>query len=333
VTHPLPVVAGQAGTILVVDDVNASLQLLSRLLVSAGYVVLTARDGLEALEMVEAYRPDLLLMDVRMPRLGGIEACRRLKQDAATRLIPIVLMTGFAEPEDRIQAIEAGADDFLAKPVDRAELKARVRSLVRLKRYTDELDSAEAIILSLAMTIEARDPCTVGHCQRMAAYAEALGRRLGLPDEDLASLKRGAYLHDIGKIAVPDAILMKPGPLTAAEYALMKEHTVAGDRLCGNLLTLRGVRPIIRHHHELCDGSGYPDGLAGDEIPLLAQITGIVDVYDAVTSVRPYKPAYSAEAAVAVLREDVARGRRRGGLVEPFVEALEAGETGLHARA
>lgn len=324
---------GHSGTILVVDDVSASLQLLSRLLVSAGYVVVTAHDGLEALDMVEAWRPDLLLMDVRMPRLGGIEACRRLKHDPATRLIPIVLMTGFAEPDERIQAIEAGADDFLAKPVDHAELKARVRSLVRLKRYTDELDSAEAIILSLAMTIEARDPCTVGHCQRMAAFADGLGRRLGLPDEDLESLRRGAYLHDIGKIAVPDAILMKPGPLTPAEYELMKQHTVAGDRLCGNLLTLKDVRPIIRHHHELNDGSGYPDRLAGDRIPLLAQITGIIDVYDAVTSIRPYKPAYDPGEAVATLRADAAAGRREAELVEEFVGMLESGESVRHALA
>jgi cyclic di-GMP phosphodiesterase len=315
-----------SGTILVVDDVAANLRLLDRLLSAEGYSVVTAADGQEALDAVAREHPDLVLMDVRMPRLDGIEACGRLKRDVSTRLVPVVLMTGFTEPEDRIRAIDAGADDFLAKPIDQPELKARVRSLIRLKRYTDDLDSAEAVILSLALTIEARDPYTDGHCQRLAAYAVALGRRVGLSEDDLTTLHRGGYLHDIGKIGVSDVILRKRGRLTAEEFETVKQHTVIGDRLCTNLRFLTRVRPVVRHHHERLDGSGYPDGLRGDAIPLVAQIMGVVDVYDALTTVRPYKDAWPIADALAELRDQVVRGWRRADLVESFAAAVDAGD-------
>jgi putative two-component system response regulator len=318
-SEPRPASPMTSGTVLVVDDTPANVRLLERLLALEGHRVLTASNGEEAIEAVADGHPDLILMDVRMPKRTGFEACEQLKRDSATRLIPVVLMTGSAEREDRIRAIEVGADDFLTKPIDDQELRARVRSLIRFKRYTDDLDSAEAVIFSLALTVEARDAYTNGHCQRLAAYAEGLGGRLHLPDEDLAALHRGAYLHDIGKIAIADAILMKPGPLSPEEFKKIKEHPVIGDRLCGNLRALHRVRPIVRHHHERLDGTGYPDGLHGDAIPLLAQITGIVDVYDALTTQRPYKPAFSAEVAFDTLREDVRRGWRRQDLVDLFV--------------
>jgi cyclic di-GMP phosphodiesterase len=317
---------GATGSILVVDDVAANVRLLDRLLSAQGYTVTTATDGEEALEAVATRLPDLLLMDVRMPRLDGIEACRRLKHDEKTRLIPVVLMTGFSEPEDRIRAIDAGADDLLAKPIDQPELMARVRSLIRLKRYTDDLDSAEAVILSLALTIEARDPYTEGHCQRLARYAVAVGRRAGLPEEDLATLHRGGYLHDIGKIGIPDAILLKRGRLTTEEYEAIKQHPVIGDRLCANLRFLTRVRPIVRHHHERLDGSGYPDGLRGDAIPLVAQITSVVDVYDALTTRRPYKEAWPVATALSELRTQAVSGWRRRDLVDMLTAAVESGE-------
>jgi putative two-component system response regulator len=318
--------AVQRGTVLVVDDVSANVRLLERLLVNEGYVVLTASDGAEALTAVARGGPDMVLMDVRMPNRDGFAACRDLKLDAATRLIPVVLMTGTAEREDRVKAIEAGADDFLTKPIDESELRARVKSLVRLKRYTDELDSAESVILSLALTVEARDPNTNGHCQRLAAYAVTLGRRLGLADHQLETLTRGGYLHDLGKIGMRDAILLKPGPLTTAEFEEFKQHPVIGDRLCGNLRALQSVRPIVRHHHERLDGTGYPDGLTGSAVPLLAQIIAIVDVYDAITTKRPYKPALPAEVAYAELAKEAGRGWRDRTLVEEFIAAARAGE-------
>jgi putative two-component system response regulator len=229
------------------------------------------------------------------------------------------MVTGLNSREHRIEGINAGADDFLGKPFDSGELRARVGSLLRLKRYTDDLESAESVILSLALTVEARDPYTEGHCQRLAEYASALGRALGLSNEEISALHRGGYLHDVGKIGIADAILQKPTPLSAAEYATMKAHTVIGDRLCGNLRSLALVRPIVRHHHELLNGAGYPDGLVGEQIPLLAQIVGVVDAYDAMTTSRPYRAALSVEAAYEELRRDVARGWRRRDLVEAFI--------------
>ena len=182
---------GKAGTIVVADDVQANIDLLTRLLVREGYAVRAALDGGAALELVEREQPDLVLSDVLMPVLNGFDLCRRLKSNRVTRLIPVVLVTALSEREDRIEGITAGADDFLTKPVDAHELKARVRSLVRLKRFTDDLDSAESVILSLALTVEARDAYTSGHCARMAAYAAAVGEQLGLSDDEVVGLRRG----------------------------------------------------------------------------------------------------------------------------------------------
>jgi putative two-component system response regulator len=200
-----------------------------------------------------------------------------------------------------------------------AELVARVRSLLRIKAYTGELDSAESVIVSLAMTIEARDPTTEGHCQRLARYGARLGAAIGLGDEDVEALARGGFLHDIGKVGIPDAILLKPSQLTAPEAAIMRQHTLIGDRLCGELRALRRVRPIVRHHHERLDGSGYPDGLKGSAVPLLAQIMGVVDVYDALTSARPYKGAMSAAYAYEELLREARLGWRDLELVETFI--------------
>ena len=308
-----------AGKVLVVDDVAANVELLRTWLTREGYSVVTASDGEEALEMVASTHPDLVLMDVMMPKLNGYAVCERIKRNPATRLTPVVLVTALHERERKIEGINAGADDFLTKPVDPHELKARASSLVRLKRYTDDLDSAESVIMSLALVIEARDAYTDGHCQRLAAYATSLGSALRLSEDEIAALFRGGYLHDVGKVGIPDELLLKTGRLSEAEYRRIKEHPLIGDRLCGELRSLRQVRPIVRHHHERLDGSGYPDGLKGDEIPLLAQIMGIVDVYDAITTTRPYKTAATAERAYAELMDEVARGWRRKDLVEAFI--------------
>ena len=314
-SQPAPIV----GRILVVDDLLENRDLLTRLLARDGHVVLTASNGEEALGLVAREQLDLVLLDVMMPRLSGFEACRELKQQPSTRLIPVVLITALQDSGAKIRGIEAGADDFLTKPFNSHELQARVRSLLRIKRYTDDLDSAESVIVSLALTIEARDAYTDGHCQRLAAYAAALGNAIQLGEDDIAALERGGFLHDIGKVGIPDAMLFKPGRLTAAEYEVVKQHTVIGDRLCGGLRSLKRVLPIIRHHHERLDGSGYPDGLHGGEIPLLAQIMGIVDLFDAATTTRPYKPAVSTEQACKELAREVDRGWRGADLVEAFI--------------
>ncbi|MCX6538374.1 MAG: response regulator [Acidobacteria bacterium] len=306
----------QTASVIVVDDTDVSAEVLRRLLLQDGYAVEVAHDGESGLEAVRRSTPDLVLLDVMMPGINGFEVCRRLKSDPATRLTPVVLVTTLDGRDDRIQGMDAGADDFLTKPVDGMELRARVRALLRLKRFTDELDSAEAVILSLARTVEARDPCTEGHCERLAGYAVRMGEAMGLREDELAALYRGGFLHDVGKIAIPDSVLMKPGPLLPDEYELVKRHTIVGDEICTDFRALRPVRPIVRHHHERQDGSGYPDGLAGNQIPLLAQIAGVVDVYDALTTSRPYKEALTPPDALALLRGEAFDGLHRMELVD-----------------
>src|SRR5262245_26389745 len=307
------------GRVLVVDDSQVNIHILTKLLEREGHIVRTAQDGVEALEAIAQEPPDLVLLDVIMPRKNGFEVCRELKADPATRLIPVVLVTSLQDIQDKVQGLDAGADDFLTKPVNAPELRARVRSLLRLKRYTDDLESTEAVLLMLAQTIEARDAYTDGHCQRLASYAVAVGRALNLSDDELIALEYGGFLHDIGKVAIPDALLLKPQALTRSEYEVIKGHTIVGDRLCRGLRSLARVRTIVRHHHERLDGSGYPDGLRGDQIPLLAQIMSIVDIYDALATERSYKPAIDDQRACEELLGEARRGWRRADLVDAFI--------------
>ena len=309
--------------VLVADDTETVRTLFAQLLGSEGYRVITACDGEQALEAAQEHRPDVFLLDVRMPGHDGLEVCRRLKSAPETRFAAVILVTGLADAADRIKGIEAGADDFLSKPVHPHELRARVASLSRMKHLTDALDSAEAAFMALAMTIEARDPTTNGHCERLSTHAVVLGRALGLPPEDLEALHRGGYLHDVGKVGVPDSVLLKPGKLTPEEFALMKRHPDIGDMLCAPLQSLQDVRPIIRGHHERINGSGYPQGLRGDEVPLLAQIVGIVDVYDALTSNRPYRKALTGDEAARHLLDEVYQGKFFKQHVEAFLDTQE----------
>jgi putative two-component system response regulator len=308
--------------VLVVDDTESVRSLFRRLLSSDGHDVIAAADGAAALEAVQLHRPDVVLLDVDMPTMDGLEVCRRLKADPGTRLTPVVMVTGQTDLSDRLRGIEAGADEFLSKPVHPQELRVRVRSLSRVKHLIDALDSAEAAFVTLALTIEARDPSTNGHCERLAMHAVRLGRALGLPADDLDALHRGGYLHDVGKVGVPDSVLLKPGPLSKDEFELMKKHPVIGDSLCAPLQSLRRVRPIIRGHHERLDGSGYPDALRGDQVPVLAQIVGIVDVFDALTSERPYRTALTPEGAGEYLLSEAVKGKFDRHFVEAFLDTL-----------
>ena len=312
-----------ARRVLVVDDEPDCSAVLFELLSHAGFAVDTVDNGEAAVLSVRRQPPDMVLLDVDLPGINGFDVCRIIKQDEATRLTPVVLLTGMASREHRLAGIEAGADDFLSKPCDSSELTARVRSLTQMKRYTDELESAEALILSLALTVEARDKYTEGHCDRLAQYAVALGEKLGLAKDELSTLRRGGLLHDVGKIGIPDAVLFKPGRLTRDEYELVKQHTIIGERLCMGLRSLATVRPIIRQHHERLNGTGYPDGLEGDEINVLAHIIGIVDAFDAMTTARPYRRAQSVGFAIAELRADATKGELSRELVEPFIEIVE----------
>jgi putative two-component system response regulator len=295
-------------TILVVDDEPANRELMEALLEPQGYTVLTAENGQEALDLFAKHQPDLLLLDVMMPKMDGVEVCRLIKKNPETRLTPVVLVTALSALDDRVRGLEAGADDFLGKPVERTELMARVRALLNLKAHTDELERAESVLFALAQSIEGKDSYTGGHCDRLSNYSERLGRRIGLPDDHITALRRGGIVHDIGKVAVPDAILLKPGKLTPEEWTVMREHPVIGERICSPLKSFRLVLPIIRHHHEKVDGTGYPDGLKGEQIPVLARIMTLADVYDALTTQRPYKAALSSEQAVNTMEEEVHKG-------------------------
>jgi len=294
--------------ILIVDDDTANRELLESVLEISNFSVVSAGDGRQALIEFERTSPDLVLLDVQMPILDGFEVCRKLKSNPATRLTPVVLVTALSATEDRVRGLEAGADDFLIKPVDRSELLARVRSLLSLKAFTDELEQAETVLFSLAQSIEGKDPYTEGHCQRLSDYSAYLGERMGLPLEQITALRRAGVVHDIGKIAVPDAILLKPAKLTPEEFKVMQQHPLVGERICGPLKSFRLVLPIIRHHHEKLNGTGYPDGLKGDQIPLTARILQVVDVFDALSTLRPYKRALSISETLEVMDEEVKKG-------------------------
>ncbi|OLB86975.1 MAG: hypothetical protein AUI15_30290 [Actinobacteria bacterium 13_2_20CM_2_66_6] len=287
--------------VLVVDDGAANRELIEACLAGVDCHVRTAEDGPTALKSVQASPPDLVLLDVQMPGIDGYEVCRRIKANTATRLVPVVMITSLDETNDRVRALEAGADDYMTKPVDRVELVARVRSALRLKGVYDSLDSAEHVIFALAAAVEAKDPYTEAHTQRVADSARAIGSRMGLGASDLEALYRGGLIHDIGKIGIPDAILLKPGPLDPAELATMRMHPQIGENIVAPLRTGASLLPIIRHHHERFDGTGYPDRLSGAGIPRLARIVAVCDAFDALVNDRPYRARKSLDEAVATL--------------------------------
>jgi putative two-component system response regulator len=306
--------------VLVVDDVEANRQLLRAHLSTIECEVLEAEDGALALVSVSE-GVDLVLLDIQMPGMNGFEVCRRIKSAPETRLIPVVMVTALGHVDERVRALEAGADDFLTKPVERVELQARVRSLLRLKAVYDRLDDSDRVIYALARAVEAKDTYTEAHTLRVAAGAVGLGEILGFGQEELDQLQRGALVHDIGKIGIPDRILLKPGFLSAGELAVIQQHPLIGEDIARPLRSAAPFLSVIRHHHEWVDGSGYPDGLVGGAIPLLARIVAVSDAYDALVSDRPYRPRRTPEEAIGVL-QDGAGTQWDGRLVEAFVDRV-----------
>ncbi|WP_445291797.1 HD domain-containing phosphohydrolase [Calothrix sp. NIES-2098] len=309
--------------ILVVDDHAASRMTAVALLGMEGYEVIEADSGSMAVDMVAEKQPDLVLLDVMMPGMDGFEVCHILKQNEHTRLIPVIFITALNDRRSRIRGIEVGADDFLTKPFDRVELAARVKSLVRQKRLNEDLDHAEKVLFSVARAIESRDPNTGDHCERLVKLGQAFGEYLNLSRNQIRDLMWGGYLHDIGKVGIPDAVLLKKGKLTAEEWEIMRQHVSIGEKICQPLRSMRGVIPIIRHHHERWDGSGYPDGLKGEDIPYLAQVFQVLDIYDALTSERPYKKSFTPEEALNLMLEETNSGWRNPELMQQFVDFIK----------
>jgi putative two-component system response regulator len=314
--------ATQEFTILIADGADINRRFLRGILKSAPYRLLESRRGSEALAILERENVDLVIVDLLLPEVSGPDLCWRLKQNRKTQLIPIIMLTSVLGVENEINGINSGADEFLIKPLHPSVVRTRIRAMLRNKAAIDTLEEAESILFALAQTVEQRDRYTGGHCQRLATYSVAIGTALGLSRQGLVALHRGGYMHDIGKISIPDAILFKKGPLSPEEWEIMRTHTVHGEGICKPMRTLAQVLPIIRNHHERWDGSGYPDGLSGERIPLLARILQMADIYDALTTARPYKRAYSHREAFTVLEEEARQGWRDPELIQVLGEIV-----------
>jgi len=314
----------RGATILVVDDSAAARGLLREVLNLDGYKVLEAGDADEALGIIDERLPDCILCDLIMPGMDGFELCRRLRARIDTRMIPLVIITGEVSPDGKISALDAGADDFLTKPFDHAEVMARVRSLVRYKRMRDALEDASNVVFALARAIEAKDHYTQGHGERVAYLATALAEHVGLEPDEVDAVRKGGILHDLGKIGCPDAILNKPGPLTPAEFKVICRHPEHGWEICRHLKSLQSVLPCIRWHHEKLDGTGYPDGLGEDDIPIPVRIMSIADIYDALSTARAYKPAFPAATCFRILSEESERGWWDRELVKAFIDMMKS---------
>ena len=318
-----------SSTILIVDDAEINRRMIRAMLQGgrAGqsklYKLLECRRPSEALAIVSQEKVDLVICEFIMPEMSGPEFCQRFRANKKTYLTPVLMLTSVQGSEHEIAGIASGADEFLLKPLQPAVLRARVTAMLRHKAAIDSLEEVESILFTLAQTVEQRDHYTGAHCQRLATYAVAMGLRLGLPREQLLALYRGGFLHDIGKISVPDAILFKDSLLTQDEWEVMRSHTWRGEDICRGMKSLAPVLPIVRNHHERWDGSGYPDGLAGDRIPYLARILQIVDIYDALTTARPYKPALSHAEAMGILQEEVKRGWRDPEMVQQLQDVFD----------
>ncbi len=321
-TRVQPQAREQEGTILLVDAVDLNRRLMRGILKNEKYKIIEASRASGAFELLDREQVDLIILDLVLPEIGGTEFCRRLRGNPQTQLIPTLMLTSIRGIENEVAGLSSGADEFLVKPLHPAVVRARVGTMLRHKALIDNLDAAESILFVLAEAVEQRDKGTGEHCRRLAGLSEMMGRSLGLTPAHLEVLRRGAYLHDIGKLCIPDAILLKAGRLTDAEWKIMREHTIKGESICRPLRSLAPVLPIIRSHHERWDGSGYPDGLQGDKIPLFARILQLADIYDALTSARSYKLGFTREQALATLAEEVRRGWRDPALVEHFCSLM-----------
>lgn len=312
--------------ILVIDDDRANLTLIDKILTLNGFETVLVTSGEEGLLKIREEPSDVILLDIMMPGIDGYQICKRIKSDEATRLIPVIILTALNSREDKIKGIEAGCDDFISKPLDRVELVTRIRALGGVKRLNDELDRAESVVMSLARAIEAKDDNTGGHCDRLVNLGRRFGEYLGLGHAEIRTLERASVLHDVGKIGMPDSILLKPEPLTEDEWEIMRRHPVIGEEICHPLKTLKKVCPIIRSHHERWDGSGYPDHLKNGDIPYLTRVFQILDAYDALMTGRPYKKPFPKDMAADILRKEMEKGLWDPELMAKFLTLISSSQ-------
>jgi len=308
--------------VLLVDDDDAHRKLESEILSGDEYMVVEADCGEKALELFEKHDFDVVLLDKLMPGMHGDEVCKRIRDKSGQSLLPIIIVTGTSDDGELVKSMSCGATDFIRKPYNPAELKARVNAAANQKRLTDQLDSAESMLFALARMVEAKDEQTGDHCSRLEHRAVVFGKELGLSSDELMALRHAGVLHDIGKLGIPDSILLKNGPLDEEEWVTMRQHPQIGATLLKGLRSMSMVVPIVRHHHERFDGSGYPQGVKGEEIPYLARVFQVVDVFDALSSERPYKKAFSREKVVEIFENEVRKGWRDPELVRVFLEML-----------
>ncbi len=309
-------------SILVVDDVQSNLELMEAVFTKEGFKVYTALNSLVALDIFRKYPIDLALLDVMMPVTDGFKLCRNLKEISGKRFFPIILLTALTDRQSKIKGIESGADDFISKPFDPTELNLKIKSLLNLKTLNEELDHSENIILTLAVAMESRDPYTKGHSARVSKLSADFVAFLSLPEDDRKEMKKAGILHDIGKICLSESLLRKPGSLTKEEVEMIKTHTVLGEKLCKPLFSMRKILPAIRHHHERWDGTGFPDGLAGQDIPIMARILAITDSFDAMVSVRPYRDRRSVSVSLETIESERYSGQWDSELVGYFLEMM-----------
>jgi len=309
-------------SILVVDDVRSNLELMEAVFMKEGFRVYTALDADAAMDLFMGHSIDLAVLDVMMPGIDGFELCTRLKDISGRRFFPVILLTALTDRHSKIKGIASGADDFISKPFDNSELMMKIKSLLKLKRLNEELDHSENIILTLAVAMEARDPYTKGHSTRVSKLAVDFVSFLGLPETDRKEMKKAGILHDIGKICLSESLLRKPGPLTREEVELIKTHAVLGEELCRPLVSMKKILPSIRHHHERWDGRGFPDGLRNEEIPLMARILSIVDSFDAMVSVRPYRDRRSVPVALETMKSEQYDGQWDSELLRYFLNMM-----------
>lgn len=321
----------QGARVLVVDDDPSVRSLLSAMLQMVGCSPMSASSAEEATEILEGPPLDAVLLDVHLPGASGHAFLRTLRADPHHALLPVVMLTGSMTREDRLQAAAAGVSVYLVKPIDAEELGLRLSSLMVHKRIVDRLEEGGRVMVTLARTLEARDHYTAGHSERVALWSARLGRAIGLSVSDVMTLEQGGLLHDLGKVGIRDELLMKPGALDPGERQEFQRHPEIGVRMVENLRTMSHTLPVIEAHHERCDGSGYPHGLAHDEIPLIARVTAFADVYDALSSPRPYRDAFPHELAMDILRRDTRKGLLDRSLLPAFEQVVRDRERELAA--